>query len=388
MPNQEREFEIVLFGATGFTGTKTAEYLARHAPAELRWAIAGRSQAKLAALKTRLSAIDPRAAAVSCVVASVDDPASLQRMAARSRVLVTTVGPFTEYGEAVVRACVESGTDYIDSAGEPHFVEMVLARYGAAAERSQVRVVSSCGFDSIPADLGALFTVSQLPPDQPIRLAGYLSLDARFSGGTERSAIMSAVPPPQGQAAPKPTAADGRRVRLLTGKTERRAELAAWTSPLPTLDGSIVLRSAATLPRFGPDFSYSHNVQHASFGHMIAAGLFFGTLAILVRIAPLRALLLKMAKKSGVGPSEERMSKSWFKLRFIAECAGRVVQTEVAGGDPGYGETSKMLAESALCLAQDRDSLPARYGVLTSAEAMGELLLTRLQRAGLRFSVL
>jgi short subunit dehydrogenase-like uncharacterized protein len=177
-------------------------------------------------------------------------------------------------------------------------------------------------------------------------------------------------------------------VRLTTGKVERRPELAGWTSALPTLDGSIVLRSAASLPRFGPDFSYSHNVLHASFGHMIAAGLFFGTLAILVRIAPLRALLLKLAKKSGVGPSEERMSRSWFKLRFIAECAGQVLQTEVAGGDPGYGETSKMLAESALCLARDRDALPQRFGVLTSAEAMGELLLTRLQRAGLRFSVL
>jgi short subunit dehydrogenase-like uncharacterized protein len=382
-----RAYDLTVFGATGFTGGKTAEYLARHAPPGLRWAIAGRSQAKLDAVKARLLQIDARNQAVGTLCASLDQPESLQRMAAQTRVLITTVGPFIDYGEPVVRACIEQQTDYIDSTGEPYFVQLLLGRYAQTAASRNVRIVPSCGFDSIPADLGAFFTVRQLPSDQPIQLSGYLSLDAQFSGGTERSAILASVPPEGLPSVAPPSAANGRRVRLLTAKVERPAKLGVWTTPLPTIDGSVVLRSAASLERYGPDFSYTHNAVHASLGHLIAAFFFFGTLGLFSRIAPLRALLLRMAKKSGEGPSEERMSKSWFKLRFFAESAGQRIETEVSGGDPGYAETSKMLAESGLCLAQDRESLPQRAGVLTPAEAMGELLLARLQRAGLVFRV-
>jgi len=384
-----RAYDITIFGATGFTGGMTAEYLARHAPPGLRWAIAGRSAAKLAAVKARLVAIDAIHQGVGCVQASLDAADSLQQMAARTRVLVTTVGPFIEYGEPVVRACVEQDTDYIDSTGEPNFMQLLLARYAGPAAERKLRLVPSCGFDSIPADLGALFTVQQLPRDQPIQLSGYLSVQAQFSGGTEQSAIMSWAPPRerlQAPAAPKP--ANGRRVRLLTSKIERRPELERWTAPLPTIDGSVVLRSAASLERYGPDFSYTHNAVHGSLGTLIAAICVFGTLAFLARFAALRGLLLKLVKKSGEGPSQEQMNKSWFKLRFIAECAGQRLQTEVSGGDPGYVETSKMLAESALCLAFEREQLPLRFGVLTPAEAMGERLLERLQAAGLHFRVL
>lgn len=387
MSEAARPYEIVVFGATGFTGGLTAEYLARHAPADLRWAIAGRSQAKLDAVKQRLLALAGAARELGTVQASVDDPASLSRMAAQTRVLLTTVGPFADYGEPVVRACVEQGTDYVDSTGEPGFVDMLLERYAAEAARRGVRLVPSCGLDSIPADLGAFFTVAQLPPGQPIRMAGYLRLQARFSGGTERSAIKALgttrpVWPP-----PPPKATGGRHAEVLAGKIERLPEL-GWVTPMPTIDGPIVVRSAAALDRYGPDFRYAHHAVHGSLAVMLLAGVFFGVLALLARVPPLRALILMFAQKSGQGPSDEVRAKSWFKLRFIAESGGKKVQTEVSGGDPGYGETSKMLAESALCLARDRERLPARAGVLTTAEAMGEPLLERLQRAGLKFEVL
>jgi short subunit dehydrogenase-like uncharacterized protein len=383
-----RAYDITIFGATGFTGGMTAEYLARHAAPDLRWAIAGRSEHKLTAVKARLLAIDPAAERVGCVLASLDDPESLQRMAAQTRVLVTTVGPFIEYGEPVVRACIEQATDYIDSTGEPNFMQLLLARYAEAAASRKVRLVPSCGFDSIPADLGAFFTVRQLPRDQPITLSGYLSLKATFSGGTEQSAIMSWAPPPERLSVPAPTATHGRRVRLFHSKVARRPDLAGWTAPLPTIDGSVVLRSAASIERYGPDFSYAHNAVHASLGMLIAAACVFGLASFLARFSVLRALFLKMVKKSGEGPSREQMQQSWFKLRFIAECAGQKLETEVSGGDPGYVETSKMLAESALCLAFDREQLPLRFGVLTPAQAMGERLLERLQAAGLSFRVL
>jgi short subunit dehydrogenase-like uncharacterized protein len=383
-----RAYDITVFGATGFTGGKVAEYLARAAPSELRWAIAGRSTQKLAAVKARLVAIDRKCESVGCVEAKVDDAISLQLMAAQTQVLITTVGPFIDYGEPVVRACVEQRTDYVDSTGEPHFMQLLLARYAEAARSANVRIVPSCGFDSIPADLGALFTVQRLPADQPIKLSGYLSLKATFSGGTEQSAIKSWAPAKETFSIAPPVARDGRRVRLVLSKIARPPQLAKWTAPLPTIDGSVVLRSAASIDRYGPDFSYAHNAVHGSLGTLIAALCVFGSAAFLARFAFWRALFLKLVKKSGVGPSEEQMRQSWFKLRFIAECNGKTLQTEVSGGDPGYAETSKMLAESALCLALDRALLPARAGVLTPAEAMGDRLLDRLQRAGLRFEVL
>ncbi len=388
MTEMSRRYDVVVFGATGFTGAKTAEYLARAAPPDLRWAIAGRSQEKLEATKARLVSIDGRSRDVGTIAASVDDPESLARMAAQTRVLLTTVGPFIDYGEPVVRACVEQGADYVDSTGEPHFVQLVLARYGEEAARRKVRIVSSCGFDSIPADLGALFTVSQLPSTRPIRLSGYMKLQGVFSGGTERSAIKALAPPRETMAARTPSPTAGRRVRLESAKVRRRADLGGWAAPLPTIDASIVLRSAAAIERYGPDFSYTHHVIHPTLAGLVGAYCVFGSLAFLVRFAPMRALLLKLVKKSGVGPTEAQMRRSWFKLRFVAECDGKILQTEVSGGDPGYGETSKMLAESALCLVRDRESLPVRAGVLTPAEAMGEALLGRLQRAGLCFRVL
>ncbi|HVW30297.1 MAG TPA: saccharopine dehydrogenase NADP-binding domain-containing protein [Polyangiaceae bacterium] len=382
----DRPYDVVVFGATGFTGGKTAEYLARHAPKSLKWAIAGRSAQKLAAVKARLSAIEP-ALDVGVVEASSEDPASLARMASAARVVLTTVGPFIDYGEPLVKACIEAGTDYVDSTGEPFFVDRLLVRYRDAAARAGVRIVSSCGFDTIPADLGVLFTLKQLPEGVPVRVAGYMKLDAQFSGGTERSAIKS-LAPPEGAVKPEPPQpSNGRRVRLVTEKVRRRPDLAGWSAPLPTLDGSVVVRSAASIDRYGPDFSYSHNVIQPSLLLTLLAGMFFGGLALVVRVAFIRNLLVGMAKKSGQGPSEERMAKSWFKLRFVAESDGKKIQTEVSGGDPGYGETSKMLAESALCLALDRDALPARTGILTPAEAMGDVLIERLQRAGLRFAV-
>jgi len=386
-----RDYAIVVFGATGFTGGKTAEYLARRAPPGLRWALAGRSQAKLDVLKARLLTLAPPGAAIGTLVASVEDSASLLRMAAATRVLLTTVGPFIDYGEPVVQACVEQRTDYVDSTGEPHFFRLLHARYAGPARDRGVRIVPSCGFDAIPADLGALYTVRQLPRDQPIQLAGYMSLHGVFSGGTERSAIKSWVTPRDPAVPGEPEPRAGRRVRLLRGKTHKHPLLGAWVNALETVDGMVVTRSAATLEDYGPDFSYSHNAQHVSFGQLAAAHVVFGSVAYLVRFGPARAFFLNMVKKSGEGPTQAQMDEGWFKLRFIAQCAGQTVQTEVAGGDPGYGETSKMLAESALCLAEAPASstpLPQRAGVLTAAEAMGDALLPRLEQAGLRFRVL
>src|SRR6476661_6597921 len=179
----EREHDIVLFGCTGFTGALTAEYMAANAPASTRWALAGRNLDKLGALRDRLG-VD-----VPLLKADVTDEKSIADVAASTRVVITTVGPYISYGEPLVKACAEHGTDYTDLTGEPEFVDRMFVNHHAAAEQSGARIVHACGFDSIPHDLGTRFTVEQLPEGVPLTVRGYVQSNGTFSGGTLASAL-------------------------------------------------------------------------------------------------------------------------------------------------------------------------------------------------------
>ncbi|MEU7407559.1 saccharopine dehydrogenase NADP-binding domain-containing protein, partial [Streptomyces sp. NPDC044948] len=181
----DRPYDIVLFGATGFVGELTARYLAAHAPDGLRWAIAGRGEEKLRRLRDRL----PAARDVGVLVADVSDPASLRALAEHARVVATTVGPYVRYGDALVAACAEAGTDCLDLTGEPEFVDLTYVRHDARARETGARLVHACGFDSVPHDLGVYFTVRQLPEGVPLTVDGFVSVGAAFSGGTFASAL-------------------------------------------------------------------------------------------------------------------------------------------------------------------------------------------------------
>src|SRR6478672_5741661 len=193
----DREFDIVLFGATGFTGQLTAEYLARHAPAGLRWALAGRNPDKLGRIRDRLADLDVGLEKLPLLHADVTDPTSLADVAGRARVVVTTVGPYLTYGEPLVAACAEAGTDYVDLTGEPEFVDQMYLEHHETAVASGARIVHACGFDSIPHDLGAWFTVQELGSSEPITLRGVVRSNATFSGGTFHSAITAMSRPRQ-----------------------------------------------------------------------------------------------------------------------------------------------------------------------------------------------
>ncbi len=386
----ERKYDLALFGATGFTGGLTAEYLAANAPAGLSWALVGRNRAKLEAVRARLAAASPDAPAPDLVEADAADRAALDKVAESARVVITTVGPYALYGEPLVAACAAAGSDYVDLTGEPEFVDRMWIRHHAEAERTGARIVHCCGFDSIPHDLGAYFTVKQLPEGVPLIVNGYVRSNASFSGGTYHSAINGfararqtiAAAKERRRAEPRPA---GREVHSAPARLRRQPSLGGWTAPLPTIDGPIVRRSAAALDRYGPNFSYAHNVVAKHLATLAALGAGVGTVAVLAPLPPTRKLLLKV-KDPGEGPDEAERARSWFKVRFVGEGGGKRVVTEVAGGDPGYGETSKMLAEAGLCLAFDE--LPATAGQVTTATAMGDALLARLQRAGITFDLL
>jgi short subunit dehydrogenase-like uncharacterized protein len=250
--------------------------------------------------------------------------------------------------------------------------------------------VHACGFDSIPHDLGAYFTVQQLPEDVPIKLEGFVRAGGSPSGATYHSAViafsrfrqLAKASRERRDVEPRP---EGRKVRGIKGKPRHEGALGAWALPMPTIDPQVVLRSARALDRYGPDFSYGHYLAVKRLP--VAVGLAGGMAGLftLAQIPPARGWLLGR-KQAGEGPTPEQREKGWFKVRFVGEGGGRRVVTEVAGGDPGYGETSKMLAESAMCLAQD--DLPPSAGQLTTAVAMGDALMDRLKRRGITFTVL
>ncbi len=383
----DRRFDLIVFGATGFTGALTAEYLARHAPAGMSWALAGRNMDKLENVRGRLG---DAWAELPLLRADSDDPASLRALAEATKVVITTVGPYIRHGEPLVAACAATGTDYVDLTGEPEFVDRMWLNYHEQAERSGARIVHSCGFDSIPYDLGVQFTVEQLPVDMAISVDGFMRTKASISGGTYQSTIeiLSRLRSGSKVARERRRLEDdpvGRRVRGISGRPHPDQFAGGWVVPFPTLDPATVLRSARALDRYGPDFSYSHYAVVGPLPMLIGLGAAAGMAVALVQIPPARDLLLKL-KGSGEGPSEERRAKSWFSIRFAAHTGdGAELRTEVSGGDPGYTETSKMLAESALCLAHD--DLPERAGQLTPAVAMGPALRRRLEAAGIEFKV-
>src|SRR4051812_18920243 len=233
-PRVERPYDVVLLGATGFAGRLTAEYLARSAPAGCRWALAGRSREKLVRVRDELAGLDPAAPAPELLVADVTQERTLRELAETTRVVATTVGPYVLYGDGLVAACAAAGTDYLDLTGEPEFVDVSYARHHTTALDSGARIVHAAGFDSIPHDLGAYFTVRELPEDVPLRVAGYVRASATFSGGTFHSLLTAASRPRQNLAAARerrvregrPT--DGRVARSALGRPHRAPAGGGW----------------------------------------------------------------------------------------------------------------------------------------------------------------
>ncbi|WP_240137159.1 saccharopine dehydrogenase family protein [Streptomyces sp. MUM 178J] len=385
----ERAHDIVLYGATGFVGELTARHLAEHGPKDCRWAVAGRSREKLERLRDRLTALNPDCADLPLLVADAGDPAALRELAESTHVVATTVGPYLWYGEPLVAACAEAGTDYADLTGESEFIDLMYVRHDAQARESGARLVHACGFDSVPHDLGVYFTVQQLPQDVPLRVDGFVRSNAMFSGGTLASALTVMSRGRQLRRAAherrlhEPRLVD-RRARAPLSVPRFSRETGMWAMPLPTVDPQIVARSARALRRYGPDFRYRHYAAVKWLPVALGGAAAMGAGVALAQLPPARRRLMDRYP-AGEGPDAERRAASWFTVRFVGEGGGRRVFTEVAGGDPGYGETAKMLAESALCLALD--DLPPTSGQVTTAVAMGDALLPRLRKAGLTFRV-
>ena len=404
----EREFDLIVFGATGFTGSLVAEYLLErygHRD-DLRWAIAGRSQEKLDVLKAELG---KDAATLETIVVDSSDGPALAEMARRTRVVITTVGPYALYGSALVAACVEAGTDYCDLAGEVQWIRQMIDRHHARAEETGARIVHCCGFDSIPMDMGVYF----LQQEAKRRHGAFCASIALFvkatrgsaSGGTLASMINIIREARKDRdvarilANPYALNPDGEREGP-DGRDQQNAayddDAGCWTAPfvMAGVNTRVVRRSHALAGYpYGKEFRYREAVMTGKGpgGWLKGSGmtLALGGLVLGISLSPTRRLLQKFFLPSpGEGPGPEAREAGFFNLMQVGKLPdGTVMRTRITGDrDPGYGSTSKMLAESGVCLA--KDALPSRGGVLTPATAMGDALLRRLRdNAGLTFDV-
>ena len=385
-----RPYALVLYGATGFTGGLCARYLARKLPAGTHWALAGRNRAKLEQVAAGLPGDNPP----ELIEADSGDPASLTALAARTRALASTVGPYMQYGEPLVRACVEQGTHYCDLTGEPEFVNTLLSRYHEAAQATGCALVNCCGFDSIPHDAGVLFAIRELTLehggklDGPVTAEGAVAFSAKFSGGTWRSALEAFARPGANQRSQRDAQVRlkqwyPRKVGGLAPKPHKDEALGGWLAPMPTIDPMVVMRSARALDDYGPEFRYGHYLVTGGLGKLIGGAAGVGGLVLAAQIGPLRRRLMKL-NPAGQGPDEATRARSWFQVRVRARCGDSEVLCRVSGGDPGYDETAKMLSETLMGLALD-EGYPMHTGVVTPVMALGDRLIDRLEAAGMLF---
>ncbi len=401
----EREFEVVVWGATGFTGKLVAEYLAHRYGCEgcLRWAIAGRNPIKLNTLREELGAPN-----LPILIAQSDDPTSLEQLAAQSQVICSSVGPYALYGTPLVEACTQQGTHYCDLSGEVPWMRRIIDQYQDLAQQNRVKIVHACGFDSIPSDMGVFFLQSQIVR-QTGQFATLIKLGLRsakggVSGGTyaslsnvlaeanENVAIWSLLQDPY---ALNPTKPAGLPPCPDLSHAQYDKDFDSWVSPfiMASINTRIVRRSHALAGfPYGKNFRYEEFVLNGTGIKGRLSGFASGLPVKLADAAKpntlLKRLMDRVLPKPGQGPSRRNREKGFFKFYILGKTeTGDVFRGKICGDrDPGYGATSKMLAESAVSLAQD--TLPDTYGVLSPATAMGEALLIRLcQRAGMRFEL-
>ncbi|MCB1176756.1 MAG: saccharopine dehydrogenase NADP-binding domain-containing protein [Leptospiraceae bacterium] len=393
----EKNIDITLYGATGFTGRLIAEYLIKRLfNKNMTIGLAGRNRNLLKEIKSDLQQKINSNLKLEVIEADSSKEETLKEMASRSKVIISTVGPYLKYGEPLIRACIEKGAHYLDITGEGGFVDSMMEKYGLTAKENKVKLINCCGYDSIPADMGAYFTMKEFDGSEPVELECFISFSSShtnplaklqsFSGGTWHSALgFMNLDEMNRQVTSFEKILESnpnRKISPIPVQFRFREDDKLWGAPLPFVDIEVVLRSAGHFNNYGKEFSYGHyaeiNNTFLLFGWIVG----FGTLFSLAQIPVTKDFLLNL-RKPGEGPPKDVRETNYFKHSFIAKSPSKTVRTEVTGGDPGYGDTSKMISECAISILEDDN--PEVYGFITPAIGLGESLLKRLPEAGIKF---
>ncbi|MEL6815356.1 MAG: saccharopine dehydrogenase NADP-binding domain-containing protein [Cyanobacteria bacterium J06598_3] len=414
MGDHKSDYDLVVFGATGFVGRILCHYLLNQVGVNdsVKWAIAGRSTAKLEALVTELGT---QAEGLGHITADASDEDSLRALCAQTRVVISTVGPYALYGEPLVKVCADTGTDYCDLTGEPQWVRQMIERYSTAAERSGAHIVHCCGFDSIPSDLGVYYLQQQAKQRfgqtcDRIKMR-VKSAQGGVSGGTAASGINviqeAKINPDLRQelnnpyslcldVAPEAPQAVEHPATMVPVAYD--PDFQGWVSPfvMAAINTRIVLRSNDLMGYpYGKSFQYEEAMLTgpSATGWLAAQGLSLALsgLAVATAFSPTRWLLKNtIIPKQGQGPSQTSQTQGFYDLRFWGVTSkGETLEVKVVGDqDPGYGSTAKMLGQAGLCLAEDFAEADQPGGFWTPASIFGDSLIERLgKHAGLTFEV-
>jgi short subunit dehydrogenase-like uncharacterized protein len=390
----QKDIDIIIYGATGFTGKLCVKYF-QSLNTRVTWAMAGRNLIKLEKVAK------DNQTNVEILKADSDDEKALDNLTSRARVILSTTGPFHRYGSKLVASCIKNHTHYVDITGENFWVKGLIEKHHKEASAKGIRIIPSCGFDSIPSDLGTFFAAKAL--SQPIkRIESFHSYQGGASGGTLETMFSMGeldlgddltdpfLLNPEDSYSNKQKQLSSDRVGIA-----KKPEIKAWSGPfiMATANTRVVRRTEALLAlrqeSYGADFTYQEHALHKSWFSAVKSLVLTG-LSVLVLLSPLKRLVKPFLPKPGEGPSESVQENGWFDCKYIVETEeGTKKVFNMSGkGDPGYKVTSKLVSECALCLIEDLERLPGgpEYGgVLTSAAGLGSPLITRLKKAGISF---
>lgn len=406
----EKDFDVVVWGATGFVGKLVCERLARKYQGKVKWAMAGRNRERLEAVRDTCAAANGVAKDTEILIGDIEDQASLAAIARRTKVVIAMAGPYAKFGEPIVEACLAEGTHYVDITGEPWYIRKLMDRYHEAAAVKNIRIVPTCGYDSIPSDIGTFFLAQHAREKLNKEVTDVRMLIAGGKGGISGGTIDSLLNPnlsreerrlaQQPYCLNPPGMQGGRDGRDQVG-VGWIPELGKRTFPfiMQPINSRVVRRSNALYgERYGKGMTYNESCI-APGPSIITAPLVVGVLGLSfgALISPIGPFLRrKLLPAAGQGPSQEMMETGSWKHIYLATLAGEKEATLQAigqgEGDPGYGSTHRMILEAALCLALEMDECEAagclKGGILTPATAMGPVLLNRLQQYGdVKFSI-
>jgi len=372
----DKRYDLVVFGASGFTGQLICDYLSKHNDIKnINWAIAGRNKSKLEKIKsdnTLLKDID---------ILFVDsfNHDTIDQMCQSAKLILSTVGPYSLYGEYLVQSCIKYSTHYVDLTGEPDFVNTIRNKYSKDAIDSNSIIINCCGLESIIPDIGVFQTVKKMKSIKK-HVTYYMKTKGEISGGTWASFIYSISSGSRVIDVNKTT--NSKKVK--TKKIFYNKELKQWALIFPVIDKQIIYRTSKKFKEYGLEFSFNEYMLIKSLFQLLILIKGVILIGMFSRFKFIKNWLLSL-KPSGSGPNKNKRDTHWFKAIFIGEGENERICYKISGGDPGYGETSKFISEIALCILLQQDKLIEKKGIMTPVECTGDLLINRLKNAGIKF---
>ena len=372
-----KKYDIVIFGATGFTGKLICDYLLNHDESKkLNIALAARNKEKLNDVSNNFKDINP-----NIIIADSFDKESIDSMTKKARLILTVVGPYSLYGEYLVESCIKNSTHYVDLTGEPDFVSSIRKKFSDLAIKSKSIIVNSCGLESIVPDVGTLYTVNKMKSNKK-NITYFLKSKGTISGGTWASFINALY-------SNKPIINS-----RLNSKSEKKVKkiyyskrFKSWAIIFPVIDKQIVYRSSKEFDIYGDSFSFNEYMMIKSFIQVVLLIFSISLITLFSKFRILKKWLLSL-RPSGSGPSLKQRQRNWFKAVFVGDGDNEKITTQLSGGDPGYGDTAKFISEIALCIVNDYDKLNKKAGIITPVECTGKLMIERLKNAGIEFKTL